>query len=567
MRDDNVDMIDESKHIKNRLIEFFKLLEKFRHQYNEVVTDETLRFEFLCEKMFGTFVFQDGEPIIFSNLDTGDALSPPFPPFIKAFQTEAGKAEFDAQRYYQPGCIPSLKEATLSFLEKEGFNNGQRLPNIEVLPGTGTVQIYDALCRVHVEKPDDTVLVPELGYGYFLTQPCRVFGRVATVACDKIGAVTHENLAMTIEQENKTLWENWKANSDFLFKNSVRKLIDSDFANIDFANEGIFNKIYDELSKSPDAWRSDQFSKLIESAAPELSSIKLRNRVIKILRPPRVVSYLHIQPSVTGHIYTADQIKNISDVLFRNQVVAFEDIAYHSIRCRLAELALLQGSGAVTYTLFGLSKPMAIANLRLGLMIVEKEHYERVNRALESTTGYVSSLLQRALLKTLHSDEFSDYVIKYSYEYETRYKFMHRFLTGEPSEIDELAHEVVNSVIKHYCNLSPFVNDFLKYGLKRWLKPIAHPTAGFFNVISCKPLLNMEIFKQLGITSSLDVFALLAYMFDLRSIPEEAMRPAGKYGFRLRFAFSPNPEVVALLFLRTFAGLRIIESTFKKTGI
>jgi aspartate/methionine/tyrosine aminotransferase len=559
--------LSEPERIRRRLIDLTRLLEEFRHDYDEVVADEVLRFELICEQMFNTFTFQDEafkEPTSapFSNLDTGDALPHPFPPVVAALQAEIAEVAIDAHHYYQPGSIEPLSAAALLFLEREGFSARRPLSDLKVLPGAGTIQIYDALCKVYIEKPGDTVLVPELGYGWFLTQPCRIGGRVAVAACDEQGAVSGVALAVAIEEQDLQLWRDWKRDSETLFNRAVRRLAAAGYAKFRPNAEDTFANLHKVLGNAPDAWRSHEASELLMSAAPELDAPALRARAISILRPPRVVAFLHIQPSVTGHIYTESEIDTLATVLYQRQVVAFEDIAYHSIRCRLRNLVSLQGTPAVVYTMLGLSKPMAIANLRLGLLFVDKAHFVRANRSIESTTSYVSVLLQRVLATALCAGGFDDYIADHSWGsrgYEAREKLMYRLLTGQSSELDDAARTVVHSVAANSPMLEPFVEDFLRQGLMRWFRPFTRSEAGFFQVISCAPLLDLATFRRLGIASSFDVFALLAYVFDLRTIPEECMRPGRPAGTRLRIAFSPDSEVVARLFLRTFAGLSLIE--------
>jgi aspartate/methionine/tyrosine aminotransferase len=552
---------------QRRLVDLVTLLETFHRDYDKVVTDEVLRFELVCEQMFGKFVFQDNgiedqNLRLVSNLDTGDALPHPFPPFVAALQAEFAEVAIDAHHYYQPGSIESLQGATLSFLEREGFHTRRPLSELLVLPGYGTTQIYDSLCKVHIETAGDTVLVPELGYGFFLTQPCRIGGRVAVVACDDQGVVSAATLAAAIEEQNLQLWRDWKRDSEMFFNRSLGRLVTRGYAKFTINTEEKFFNIRDLLASAPDAWRSRETTDLLVDVAPMLTDPTLLVRAINTLRPPRVVAFLHVQPSVTGHIYTESEVDKLAMVLHQRRVVAFEDIAYHSIRCRLSNLASLQGTVAVTYTMLGVSKPMAVANLRLGLLLVDKSQFGRANRSIESSIGFVSVLLQRALATALLADGFDEYISGHSWGshgYEARENIMYRLLTGGPAGLDDAARGVLCSAISKSSMLNPFVEDFLSQGLARWFVPVVNPEAGFFQVISCTPLLSIASFRRLGIRSSFDVFALLAYLFDLRTIPEEGMRPGGTPGTRLRIAFSPDSAIVARLFLRAFVGLSRIE--------
>jgi len=135
-------------------------------------------------------------------------------------------------------------------------------------------------------------------------------------------------------------------------------------------------------------------------------------------------------------------------------------------------------------------------------------------------------------------------------------------LTGDSSSdsVEKRLQELVKKCAGESPELADFARDFTKHGLKTWFTPLAEPKAGFFQVVSCAPLLTIEKYRRLDIQSSFDVFSLLAYLFDLRTIPEEAMRPGVAAGTRLRLAFSPDEEVMVRLCLRTFAGLTLFES-------
>ena len=558
---------NEHDRIRRRLSELLILITEFRRAYEAVVGDEVRRFEFLCDQMFNKFFCPDAPLELpgsapFSNLDTGDSLARPFPPFVMALKADVETLALDAHHYYQPGSIESLSVATIEFLIREKFLESGSTEDLRVLPAAGTVQIYDALCRVHIETEDDTILVPELGYGFFLTQPGRVGGRVAVVECDERGAISKDSLAGAIDEQNERLWRDWKQDGFTLFTRAVRRLSGTSLI---FSRDGaqeVLSSLYGEFRRDRDAWRSQDIVNRLADAFPVLAERELKDRLISALRPPRVVALLHIQPSVSGYVYAAPEADEIADVLNKNCVVAFEDIAYHSIRCRLADLASLRARAAVTYTLVGVSKPMAIANLRLGLLIVDKDHEEAPKRALESTTGFVSSILQRALVAAFRSDDFGEYATWNSCGvdgYDSREELMYKLLTGGSSGTNESLQRLVRLAAQSEPTVKPFIGEFLAYGLSRWIRPVGRPVAGFFYIVSCSPILSLRTFQEMGIRSSFDVFALLAYLFDFRTIPEEGMRPGSTAGTRLRLAFSPDPESVALLFLRTFAGLSLLE--------
>lgn len=561
-------LISELNRIKTRLAEVLTELDRFRKDYSEVAGNEVFRFELMCDRMFGPFMARDEFPCAstaapVSNLDTGDASPFPFPPFLEALRVEVALAATDAHHYYGPEALPVLSEAAAKFIVREGFLKPPLISNMQVLPGSGTVHLYDAVCRVLIEKPGDTVLVPELGYGFFLTQPYRVSGRTSVVRCGARGEISPAALEEEIATCNRNLWDEWVSTSGPMVDRHLQRLGQAAALEATPEAQALISKVRDLVREGPQIWNSPPVRELVKELRLNLPE-SWCSQILLALRPPRVVALLHIQPTVTGHIYDETEAADIAAVLNRHEVAAIEDIAYHSIRCRLRDLPTLQGGAARIYTLIGVSKPFAIANFRLGLLYVARHDYERVRRALESTTGYVSSFLQRTLAQALLADEYEDYIARLSWGpegYAEREVLMHRLLTGDKSdqEANIRAQVALTRAARQSPELSVFIDELLDSGLSRWFKPVIRPDAGFFYVISCERLLALPVFRNLGINCSFSVFALLAYVFDFRSIPEEAMRSGLGAGTRLRIAFSPPQDSIALRFLRVFAGLTLIE--------
>ncbi|MEV0083700.1 aminotransferase class I/II-fold pyridoxal phosphate-dependent enzyme [Saccharopolyspora sp. NPDC050642] len=556
---------DERQRVEKRTAELFDLIENFDAVLRTVGSDEVARFELLCEQMFSSFVCPD-ESVVFpgaaplSNLDTGDAMPGVYPPFAAALRDEVGLVDTDGHHYYGPEATAELVEAARRFLARTGFLGGEPLSGLEVLPSAGTVHGYDALCKVLVRNQADTVIVPELGYGFFLTQPHRVGGRVVDVPCDGRGRVTASSLRQVIEEQNRLLWQDWVQDRELLFGRAARKLAAAGIVAHEGENTRRLAEISDAMAADPDAWRSAEVGRQLLDLTTGQGEYALR-RVRDALRPPCVVAFLHIQPTITGHVYSQSEVESLAAVLAAAEVVALEDIAYHSIRCDLRDLPSMQRTNALTHTMIGLSKPMAIANFRIGLLYAEKSQSDRIRRALESTTGYISTMLQRALTAGLNSEEYDRYTTERSFGadgYEFRGRLVHQFLTGGQGELAGAARDLAMRQARRCPELAPFVDGFLATGLSSWLRPFNRPDAGFFQVVSCAPMLDSERFRGLGVRSSFDVFALLAYVFGMRTIPEEGMRPGTRAGTRLRIAFSVEPDVLAGLFLRVFAGLSVL---------
>jgi hypothetical protein len=107
------------------------------------------------------------------------------------------------------------------------------------------------------------------------------------------------------------------------------------------------------------------------------------------------------------------------------------------------------------------------------------------------------------------------------------------------------------------------VHDFVADGLSRWLTLPYVPEAGFFTVVSCRPLLESGLLQKLGMENpcAFDVFALLARALGVRTIPEEGMRPAHSRTHLLRMAFSPSPKVLIESLFTTYVSLRFLEQS------
>jgi hypothetical protein len=288
---------------------------------------------------------------------------------------------------------------------------------------------------------------------------------------------------------------------------------------------------------------------------------------------------------VTGVPYPREAIVRLGEVLSAAGVAAIEDFAYHSVRAPGAGLHTLQGLVPRCYTLFGLSKPFGLANIRVGVMLVAREDVKRIERLVENVIGFTPLVAQRtaAAALTAGGDAARSYLDTASNDPENGYSARlnlfvamlrgrpHRTVPGaDPAEgrIARLARNLLEAKRAAGVEVSggpahdaELVEDFLATGLSRWLDLPYEPECGFFAVVSCRPLLASGLLERLGLPQprAFDVFAFLAYALGVRTIPEEGMAPAHRDTHLIRMAFSVTPQVLVESLFTIYLSFRHLD--------
>ncbi|GAA2281900.1 hypothetical protein GCM10010145_61960 [Streptomyces ruber] len=596
------------------LDELRRLLAEFDAQYVSVAGDEPSRFPFLCRWAYQILTSQNreidgrtGSPVDCipgeRNLDTGDASSAPLPHFVHHLSLEVSNGS-DFQRYFGPECTEELDTAVREVVGGLGFPLARHLDRIEPVVGVGTISLYDALCRTRVTVPGDVVLHPEVSYGFFLPQPYRVGGGVATVPMAPDGTVDIDALDRVVAEQNTRLYAEWLPQRSALVWRTLRDLYGRGLLDTPprFEDAEEITSGLEELDTLAAArtllTRAISRWPVLRDAQP------LHRRPAQVLRPPRVVCYLHINPGVTGRMATPSHLARLGEVLGRYRVAAIEDMSYHSIRSAPEDCGTLLEYYADTYVLFGISKPFALANLRIGLLWAASVKAESVRRALEGTVGFVYTGFQNALARALGTgaDAIRTYLAEESWRTENSYEFRRHLMVamveGAGSErIPDVQRARVRSVVLDevdrllrwkfdqgvvicppgfedrpvdtpcYDKLDPAILDFhrdlavrfLTEGLSRWFAVEYEPECGFFLVVHCDAVLGRGRIGPVGIRRTFHLFAVLSYLLGVRVVPDEMMTLPGSGHRRVRLSFSPPVQNLVRCMFTCHQGLTWLE--------
>lgn len=582
------------------------LLNSFKERYPRSFGD-IIRFEFLLDEMFDVFISSnieiDSQGNKFDcfpptdNFDTGNASESPYYPFVEAIQK--AYTDIDGYRgYYGPKPVPGLQESIKSWLEFNNFISSERASSISVSVGHGTVQLYDVLCRSLIRAPGDLIIIPEITYGFFIPQIERNKGRFRLFNHAKNGKPNIPALGVFIDELNRHLLNDWKKNLFERLKILISE-IESNFQNeIKSINRSAILKLYKTLNNCNSSQTVyDELEEFILTGLCRMNRSvfdKIQNYpLIASHFPPRVVGYLHINPNIYGNVYEEKEIRQLTRLLDKKSVTIIEDIAYHSLGSSLSNINSCLNYGENVFCLIGLSKPLSIANCRLGIMLGEKSSMEKIYRSIENSIGFVSTFLQKALLETFFNPQkLNDYFEKnYSGDLSYRFKknlFITCFEGIKSKNIDaNLKERCRQLIIKEVNNFfkwkrkqgiqlidpkirfpdgtaenskdfqKKITSVFLNEGLKAWFRIIHQPECGFFVVVDCSKLLKKWDKQELSLDCSFDVFALLAVIFGIRTIPEECMGNLEfKDSHRLRFSYSISVETIIRGCLTLHIGLK-----------
>jgi aspartate/methionine/tyrosine aminotransferase len=601
-----------------RIEELRRLLAEFETQYAGVADDEPSRFPFLCRWAYQVLTSRNretdnrtGSPVDCipgeRNLDTGDASAAPLPNFVHHLSLEVDNGR-DFQRYFGPECTEELDTAARELVAGLGFPLARHFDRIEPVVGVGTISLYDALCRTRVTVPGDVVLHPEVSYGFFLPQPYRAGGAVATVPLERDGAVDVDALDRVVTERNAALYTEWLPQRSVLVWRTLQDLhsrgLFGEAAAPRFEDAEEITRGLEELDTLEAARR------MLARAASRWPALRnaqpLHRGPALVLRPPRVVCYLHINPGVTGRMATAEHLGRLGEVLGRHQVAAIEDMSYHSIRSAPEDSGTLLDHHPDTYVLFGLSKPFALANLRIGLLWIPRAEAEPVRRALEATVGFVYTGFQNALARAMRTgaEEIRAYLAEESWHAENSYEFRRHLMVAMvegigSARIPEAQRGRVRSVVldevdrllrwkfaqgvvicppdlqnrpveaSDYDSLDSGVRKFhrelaarfLEEGLSRWFTVEYEPDCGFFLVVHCDAVLDRGGIGPVGVKRTFDLFGVLSYLLGVRVVPEEMMTLAasGPGGRRIRLSFSPPVENLVRCMFTCHQGLTWLE--------
>jgi aspartate/methionine/tyrosine aminotransferase len=538
-----------------------------------LTTHEVARFTALCDDMFSTFTSRHkrgrGTDAVDwfaagGNLDTGDSSFLPPDRAVDALTNRALLLD-EITRYIGPETEKSLEDAFWHFLETRGFDMVAHRSQLGTVVGVGTVNLYAAACRDVLTQSRDVVLVPDVGYGFFLAQPYRCGGAVRPITSTREGKVHADLLRCNTRAVNAELYGSWWVQR----QHEVAAALSQSRSSISLEERDAVGLVVGQIPPTP----NDGLARLSDG----LGSLGLHH-LLDIVRPPRV----RASPTVTGALYDRAEIQGIGDALDELDVAAIEDFAYHSIRVDGPDLPSLLGRTRTCYTLFGLSKPFGLANVRIGMMVTAASDVPRLRRIVENHVGFVPLATQRCAAAVLGtpSGEMAALLSHHNLDreegYETRMRLLLGLLEGswssDDSELRDRARVVALNFLQakredgvECCPVTQYeavVESFLRLGLTRWFEVRHRPDAGFFVILDCARLLDSRLLDRAGLpaSGSFDVFAFLAYGLGVRTIPEEAMGPSGSECRHLRVACSPTVRVLVETVFTTYLALMYLES-------
>eukprot|EP01113_Clastostelium_recurvatum_P019648 TRINITY_DN2319_c0_g1_i4.p1 TRINITY_DN2319_c0_g1~~TRINITY_DN2319_c0_g1_i4.p1 ORF type:complete len:4577 (-),score=1291.43 TRINITY_DN2319_c0_g1_i4:35-13765(-) len=572
--------------------------------------------------------------------DTGTAGALPFGPFVTAYVEQA--SQLDTFRHYMMDSSSSrVSDDIVSFFYKMGILSSDSidptLPPIysssdfAAMIGTGTTNILQVLFRKLIIRRGDMVLVPSVSYGLLFPQIELAIGDVHFISPQQQNnfLVTPAQLESEITLANEGKRSKWLINFVPAMWTFLTQMTSDPMFSAQAPRWGV--------DLHPDAMRA-LFALANEVAAPGLSpsdtdrllevfieGMVLQNDValvanfrafhkIRLPTVPRVVAMLHVNPSVFGSIYTIEDIAPLAHVFKKHNVAVVEDFAYALLELQNTRRvhSLLPFIPNV-YLVLGISKPFAIANVRVGLLVGHRDVVPELKGYVSISVGHVSSMAQNAVhaLITAPVSELQQYLSHNAYNPEDGYlmkrdvmigclegtthtkhfspeaRVLYRHIIGQHvrSFLSHIEHHLDSpehpqwwpykfqsrtiqssvwaseSMVEHMCTI----------GLSKYFKVVHCPEGGFFIIVDTSRLIRRSHGKTWALSSSFDVNLMLIHLFGLKTIPEEMM---GTYVHSrseqegdispddrvwLRFSFSPTVKMIVWSLFVLSVGLQALE--------
>jgi aspartate/methionine/tyrosine aminotransferase len=574
------------------------------HRRLQRLNDETDRFRLLLDDFFSGFPSQNQDRVPGTrklaqcldredNLDTGNASMPPFPPFVSALR-RAASDPLQYRSYHGPRPIPLLEDRVMAFLVRQGLLREEESSDLGVVVGSGTVHLYDLACRQLLRRPGDVLLTPAITYGWFMPQVQRARGRAHLIELDGEGRVSPDVVASTIDRLNTDSMRRWLLSLPARLAAYGDDLATVCPGGVRAPAGAEVRPLRRVLGELPPPWVAD-----------ELVAAFLRDRVALTERarrlvgmatgypvmpaPPRVVAFLHINPTLLGVTYGREHVRRLAAVLRERRVTVIEDLAYHSIGVPLSALGTFLGEACDRCCLLGLSKAFSLPNCRIGVLITDRSRADSLVGAVENSVGHVSTMVQQALLEALDADpagisEFLD-ASRYApnralmtaclegigsprlseeercacaatIEAEVTGLLQWKRSHGVELEVRDLVHGVEMPEHEHEGDTGRLAaRAFMSRGLREWFRVLHHPEAGFFIVVDCGPLLARGSVAGVPLRSAFDVFALLSFLFGVRVVPDDLLGGSPDAGGLLRLSFSCRPVTIVRALFTTYVGL------------
>ncbi|CAF3781901.1 unnamed protein product [Rotaria sordida] len=564
----------EEKRINDIKMEFEKLLIYANHQISRVKSNISQLISTcaaVLDNSFSSTKVTDNAFSVLDNMNTGNSCAEPMQEFTSAVQLAS--REIDKYRHYQPSphIDKKLQNLILDFCKTVkwlGIDTDQQSVenDLGVAIGSGTTQLWDCILRTIIVRKNDVVLVPSPSYGLFLPQIEMLSSQIVLIP------VTQENnfklssieLHSAIVDTHSKLIRKWLKELPFNLKNLLRTLYDNHL--LVESNSSIQEMIDKQI---------DEFVQRIQQIIPvkskeelclwkyvedELSEfmcnylfngdtrllVDIQNNGLKSTLcpdPPRIVALLHINPTIFGTLYTKKDLRELAKICEQQKICVIEDLAYALLQLPInnqfnTSIATFHSIKSEYKTmksilLFGLSKPFAVADMRIGFAIGKRAVIDEINIILTVTSCFTPILLQSSIsvLFSLEHSKLTDYLAMNAHLYKTKRNLLLACLMGfdkiqyertiEQSEIDE-TKLILEQIIQEKKYNETTVKFFRSIGLSKYFTICCIPAAGFFVIVNCQPFLQ-SIGRQYNLKTSFDVALFLSYFYRIRVVPEEMM--------------------------------------------
>lgn len=564
----------DQSHIDDQQIQFTQLI-KDAHQQIELVKNNIPQLIRVCAMLlhnaFPNTNITHNSLEITDNWDTGNSCAHPFQPFITAIQLASRDVNIYRQYQFSPSVDPHLQNLLLRFCKTiKWLNNDSEEyspeDDLSVAIGAGTTQLWDCILRTLIVRKNDVVLIPSPSYGLFIPQVEMIGGQILLIPLKQEHQfkLTKNQLHSTILQTHLKLIRKWLKDLPFKLKHLLRTLYDDHFLKepdchknnlidtqieefIQHIEEIILIKSTEDICIS--TFVEDQLSEFMcdcllngnTQLFVQIQSNGLRSTLCP--GPPRVVALLHINPSIFGTIYNEKDLTELAQVCVQHKVYIVEDLAYALLQLPIqdrfsASIATFHSIKSVYKTiksvlLFGLSKPFAIADMRVGFAIGKKAMIDQINVILFTTSCFTPVLFQSSL-STLFPEEhtkITDYLATNAHVYKTKRNLLLACLMGvdkfqyertiERFELDETKF-LLEQITQQKKYDKSMIKAFFSVGLSKYFTVCCVPEAGFFIIVNCQPFLQ-SIGQQYNIKTSFEAALLLSYFYRVRVVPEEMM--------------------------------------------
>ncbi len=509
------------------------------------------------------------------NLDTGNGSPevPAFPPFVESLEAMISFGD-NHRRYVQP-----LEHAEERRNLAESVSSGLQFLQMPFNPekdahaclGYSATHVWEACCRVMVSHTNDVVVVPVPTYTLLVPNILMTTGKVHYLDIGPSGKIPAALLAERVTAEDEQLLREWSDSLSHalpLVVGRIEKVVGRKLR-LDATRDArvISSAVLDSgVPKNRlDTKISMMLLALLELDENEAKKV-IESKVLAAFLPPQVRGLLFLNPTLGGKFYTKAETAELAKAVQQLQLTVVEDLAY----TLMAESSFLASMGRIgaedcaaqsCITLLGLSKPLGIANHRLGVAIGRnKQLIDSVDMFVRSSVGQVSTIYYAAVSSAFRSRSalslyLKDAVEHPDYGYRRKLRIALAAINGARagSAVQTELTKLLPSSAKDVS--APLVQRFLTSGLSEWVKPVAEPEGGIFILADMTAAIRQ--LQDLGykrVNNTYELSILLTFCIHLRFLPEELIvswttDASALNGRMARLSFScPSSRFVGLAF-------------------